>query len=82
MIGTGAIGAGYWGPKHVSNFLECIHTGAAPLTDGRHGLRVVRALETAQASLRDGGTMLPLGCAKQWLTAEEASHRREMLEEQ
>jgi predicted dehydrogenase len=49
------------------HFLECIRTGAAPITDGRQGLEVVRVLETAQASLSAGGTVLPvpgsgLGC--------------------
>ena len=42
------------------HFLECIASGATPLTDGRQGLTVVRALEAAQDSLRDGGGMLPL----------------------
>jgi predicted dehydrogenase len=42
------------------HFLECIATGRTPLTDGRHGLQVVRALESAQASLRDSSAALPL----------------------
>jgi predicted dehydrogenase len=42
------------------HFLECIETGRAPLTDGAHGLNVVRVLESAQASLRDSSLALPL----------------------
>jgi len=42
------------------HFLECIATGHAPLTDGWHGLQVVRVLESAQASLRDSSAALPL----------------------
>jgi predicted dehydrogenase len=33
------------------HFLECVRTGGTPLTDGHEGLRVVRVLEAAQASL-------------------------------
>lgn len=33
------------------HFLECIHTGARPLSDGESGLRVVRVLESLQRSL-------------------------------
>lgn len=39
-----------------THFLECIKTGATPLTDGYHGLKVVRVLESAQASLQHGGS--------------------------
>jgi len=41
------------------HFLECIRTGRKPLTDGWHGLQVVRILELAEASLRDGNASLP-----------------------
>lgn len=34
------------------HFLNCIRTGDRPLTDGRHGLRIVEALETADKSLK------------------------------
>jgi predicted dehydrogenase len=37
------------------HFLECIETGAVPLTDGREGLAVVRALDAMSQSLRQGG---------------------------
>jgi predicted dehydrogenase len=33
------------------HFVTCVQTGAAPLTDGRNGLAVVRVLEAAQISL-------------------------------
>jgi predicted dehydrogenase len=42
------------------HFLECIQTGATPLSDGLQGLAVVRALEGAQRSLASGGVMVPL----------------------
>jgi predicted dehydrogenase len=37
------------------HFLECVATGAEPLTGGRQGLAVVRALEAIERSLRGGG---------------------------
>jgi len=37
------------------HFVECIQTGAAPLTDGLNGLAVVRILEAADQSLKAGG---------------------------
>jgi predicted dehydrogenase len=42
------------------HFLECVRTGSTPLSDGHQGAQVVRVLETAQASLDDGGRMLPI----------------------
>jgi predicted dehydrogenase len=42
------------------HFLECITTGRRPLTDGYEGLRVVRVLEAADSSLRNGGTTFPV----------------------
>jgi UDP-2-acetamido-3-amino-2,3-dideoxy-glucuronate N-acetyltransferase len=39
-----------------SHFLECIRTGAAPRTDGREGLRVLRVLNLSQESIDDGST--------------------------
>ena len=35
----------------AAHFVECVRTGERPKTDGHSGLRVVRALERAQASL-------------------------------
>jgi predicted dehydrogenase len=37
------------------HFLECIATGAAPLTGGPEGVAVIRALEALQRSARNGG---------------------------
>ena len=42
------------------HFLECIRTGEAPLSDGRAGLRVLRILEAASASLEQGGRPIEL----------------------
>lgn len=36
------------------HFLECIENGKTPLTDGRYGLDVIRILESAERSLREG----------------------------
>lgn len=37
------------------HFVDCVRDGTTPLTDGRSGLQVVRALEAAQRSLERGG---------------------------
>lgn len=34
------------------DFLSCIEKRRVPLTDGRHGIQVVRVLEKAQRSLK------------------------------
>ncbi len=39
----------------ASHFIECVRTGATPVTNGRMGLDVVRALEVADHALRNGG---------------------------
>ncbi|HEX7175057.1 MAG TPA: hypothetical protein VF240_07225, partial [Pyrinomonadaceae bacterium] len=53
-----------WAPKldttealaHVCReFLDAVRERRAPLTDGHSGLRVVRLLEAAQASIKRGG---------------------------
>jgi predicted dehydrogenase len=36
------------------HFVTCVQTGMRPLTDGNSGLEVVRVLEAAQRSMRDG----------------------------
>jgi predicted dehydrogenase len=38
------------------HFVECIREGKRPRTDGENGLRVIRVLEAAQASMDKGGT--------------------------
>lgn len=44
-------------PLHleIQHFVECIRSGATPLTDGWEGLRVVRALEAGDRSRGSGG---------------------------
>lgn len=42
------------------HFLDCIRTGSRPLTDGTHGVDVVRVLEAAQCSLVGGGQPEPV----------------------
>jgi len=39
----------------MAHFMDCIETGAKPKSDGVSGLRVVRALEAAERSMRNGG---------------------------
>jgi predicted dehydrogenase len=38
------------------HFIECVQTGAEPLSGGAKGAEMVRLLEAASASLRAGGT--------------------------
>jgi predicted dehydrogenase len=39
------------------HFIDCIRKGLKPQTDGVAGLRVVRLLEAAERSVRNGGAM-------------------------
>ncbi|HVP58783.1 MAG TPA: Gfo/Idh/MocA family oxidoreductase [bacterium] len=43
------------------HFLNCILKGDRPLTDGESGLKVVRVLEAAERSLREGGCAIKIG---------------------
>jgi predicted dehydrogenase len=43
------------------HFVDCILDGGTPLTDGRHGLEVVRVLTAAQRSMSDGGRAVRIG---------------------
>ena len=45
------------------HFVDCIRTGETPLTDGRNGLRVVRALEAADRSMAAQGDSVALAAA-------------------
>lgn len=45
----------------VTEFAAAITEQRAPLTDGESGLRVLRVLEAATASLGDGGRMMGVG---------------------
>ncbi len=38
------------------HFIECADNGTKPLTDGRDGLKVLKVLEAAQRSMKEGGT--------------------------
>jgi predicted dehydrogenase len=44
----------------LQDWAGAIRTGGAPMTDGHAGLRVLRVLEAAQASLRNGSRPMPL----------------------
>ena len=44
-----------------ADFVDAIKKGKHPSTDGRAGMKVVRILEAAQQSLREGGCMVNLG---------------------
>lgn len=44
----------------LEDWAGAIRTGRAPMTDGSAGLRVLRVLEAAQASLRNGGAPVSL----------------------
>jgi predicted dehydrogenase len=63
------------------HFLECIETGQVPLTHGRHGLEVVRVLESAEASLRDSGGAYPVNAALGKLVMQSADRVDSTLEE-
>ena len=58
-----------WAPKvsraealqvEVAAFLDCIHKGSQPASDGQAGLRLVRLLEGASASLAKRGELVEL----------------------
>ena len=61
-----------WAPKlgsaealrtEVQHFVRCIETGEAPTTDGHSGLRVVRVVEAASASMEARGRLIELDAA-------------------
>ena len=54
------------------HFLDCIETGAKPLTSGHEGLELVKILEAASASLKDRGA--PVAVSR---PHEALSHRRQ-----
>jgi predicted dehydrogenase len=45
----------------LDQFVSCIRTGAAPRADGQSGLRCVRVLAAAQASLERDGAPVQVG---------------------
>ncbi|MBN1476635.1 Gfo/Idh/MocA family oxidoreductase [Candidatus Sumerlaeota bacterium] len=42
------------------HFIDCIRSGETPLSSGEHGLRVIRVLEAANASMRNCGARVEL----------------------
>ncbi len=42
----------------INHFLECVELRKTPFTDGEDAMRVARALEYAEKSLRNGGRLL------------------------
>jgi predicted dehydrogenase len=44
----------------IQHFVECIRTGAEPITGGQAGLRVVRILESASLSMKQRGKLVNL----------------------
>ena len=47
-------------PSVCAEFLDSIRDARPSASDGRAGLRVVRLLEAAQASINDGGRWIKL----------------------
>jgi predicted dehydrogenase len=45
------------------HFVECVQKRRRPLTDGRHGLAVIRVLEAASRSLAEGGAPIEIAAA-------------------
>ncbi len=46
--------------EEANHFLESVATGSIPLTDGVHGLQVIRILEAAQTSLKNRGASVAI----------------------
>ncbi len=46
--------------EEANHFLQSVAAGKSPLTDGRHGLQVIRILEAAQTSLKNGGASVAI----------------------
>ena len=47
--------------NECDHFLDCIESGATPITDGREGLAVIRTLEAINRSIREGGREVRIG---------------------
>lgn len=47
--------------EECRHFIQCIQTDNTPRSDGQNGLDVVRVLEAARKSLKNGGTQISLG---------------------
>ena len=46
--------------SEVEHFVECVSTGASPISNGLSGLRVIEALEAASRSIADHGAPVRL----------------------
>jgi predicted dehydrogenase len=46
--------------QECAHFIDCIHSGGQPRTDGINGLQVVSVLEAANLSMRESGRMVPI----------------------
>ncbi len=46
--------------KEMLHFIDCCENGTRPKTDGNNGLRVVKTLEAAEISLREGGRVVDI----------------------
>ncbi len=46
--------------KEMRHFIECCEKNLRPRTDGYNGLRVVKALEAAELSMRNGGLVMEI----------------------
>ncbi|MBN1479536.1 gfo/Idh/MocA family oxidoreductase [candidate division KSB1 bacterium] len=46
--------------REMRHFVECCEKGLTPKTDGHNGLRVVKALDAAERSLRAGGKIVEI----------------------
>lgn len=57
-----------------SDFLRCIQNGAKPLSDGKSGLEVIRALEAAQRSMRGKGSPVAMPGLKTAIGQERGTH--------
>ena len=51
----------------AQHFVQCIREGRLPRSDGKDGLRVVRVLEAAQSSLRQGGAAVTISSDNSWI---------------
>ena len=45
--------------EEARHFIECVRTGARPLTDGENGRRILKVLEFADASGAANGIPVP-----------------------
>jgi predicted dehydrogenase len=54
----------------IEHFIECVRTGAPPVSDGLSGLRVIEVLEAASRSIVDHGK--PVQLRQHWTISERA----------